>query len=206
MIYTAMERHLGVLAAFLLTLLWMQRHRQAPRRTRFTPLLLTGLAAVFLAHIGAAYFTIRPWLEYEYSQSRNAGDFLNAQHPDAIVICEPDFWAEPLPYYCANPIYIIREERFGDHCRFIGPYNQPRTLGDVIGAAERLFRETGKPVIVALMRPPAETGDDVLGVPFGRHLYMAADQVERFRERFVPIASFYGGCESYVLYRLKTQS
>lgn len=69
---------------------------------------------------------------------------------DAIVIADPDFLVEALPYYVSNQTYLMREKRFGDIVIFTRKARLQLTLSDVLDEARTLHTETGKPVIVLL--------------------------------------------------------
>jgi hypothetical protein len=54
------------------------------------------------------------------SSSKALGAFLNGapSFRDAILVPEPDYYIESLPYYAHNPIYLARERRFGNTARW----------------------------------------------------------------------------------------
>ena len=69
---------------------------------------------------------------------------------DAIVIADPDFLLEPLPYYLPNRTYLMREERFGKVVRFTKNARLSLSLDDILATAERLRAESGKPILILL--------------------------------------------------------
>ena len=76
-----------------------------------------------------------------------------AGHPElkqAVIIADPDFFLETLPYYVSNPTYFMREQRYGNVVRFTRKAQLELSLGDVLTNAERLRHETGRPVVILL--------------------------------------------------------
>jgi hypothetical protein len=69
---------------------------------------------------------------------------------DAIVIADPDFLLEPLPYYIRNRTYLMREERFGRVVRFTKNARLCLNLDDILATARKLRVESGKPVLILL--------------------------------------------------------
>jgi hypothetical protein len=69
---------------------------------------------------------------------------------DAIVIADPDYLLEPLPYYIRNRTYLMREERFGRVVRFTKNARLSLNLDDILATAGKLRVESGKPVLILL--------------------------------------------------------
>jgi hypothetical protein len=76
-----------------------------------------------------------------------------ARYPDlnqAVVIADPDFLLETLPYYVSNPTYLMREQRYGNIVHFTRKAQLELSLDDVLTNARRLRQETGRPVVILL--------------------------------------------------------
>src|SRR5262245_20941506 len=69
---------------------------------------------------------------------------------DAIVIADPDFLLEPLPYYLTNRTYLMREQRFGSVVRWTKNARLSLNLDDILATARKLRIESGKPVLILL--------------------------------------------------------
>lgn len=129
---------------------------------------------------------------------REFGAFL-AERPDlsdAILIADPDYLLEALPYYATNKAWLIRESRYGDVVRFTRDARLTLSLDDIRETAARLRRETGKPVLILLH----EKLDDLTALGkikegYNWTLTLDGEQAARFRRdttylrRFAPGAS-----------------
>jgi hypothetical protein len=88
------------------------------------------------------------------NRSNNVTSIL-AGHPDlkqAVVIADPDFLLETLPYYVSNPTYLMREQRYGNVVHFTRKAQLELSLGDVLANARRLRQETGRSVVFLLSK------------------------------------------------------
>jgi hypothetical protein len=153
-VYPGDLRHVGLLLVLVLTLLWIEEERPAsspPPGPTVRGLFRLAFGAVLPAVLGvgvvAGVAKARTDLREEMSASRALAAFLRSR-PDlsgAILIGEPDYALEPLPYYVTNPIYLPREARYA---RWVpGPRNiwkysyGKKTFTRSSGDLERLRRE-----------------------------------------------------------------
>jgi len=68
---------------------------------------------------------------------------------DAIIVGEPDEYAETLMYYIDNEIYIPREDRFGKTVRWSSKYTKIFfSLDDLLRAVKKVSDQYNKPVII----------------------------------------------------------
>jgi hypothetical protein len=151
---------------------------------------------------------------YEESASRSLGRYLTS-HPryaNAILVGEPDFALESLPYYASNPIYIARERRFGNVVHFVRSADSNLTLGDLLRAGRELEERTGRPTLLVLGHTEslgsssARTGAIASGTPrFGRTFSWSARDLDDLDACARPLARFGDnilGDERYVVYEL----
>lgn len=88
------------------------------------------------------------------SRSRDLGTLV-ATHPelhDAVIIADPDYLVEPLPYYISNRTYLMRQQRFGNVVTFTKNARLSLNLDDVLIDARRLHLRTRDPVIILLQQ------------------------------------------------------
>src|SRR5579872_4673541 len=87
-----------------------------------------------------------------YSRSRDLAQLVKARPDlhDAIIIADPDYLVEPLPYYISNPTYLMRENRYGNVVHFTRHARLSISLGDILATARMLHQQTGKPIIILL--------------------------------------------------------
>ena len=69
---------------------------------------------------------------------------------DAIIIADPDYLLEAMPYYIRNPTYLMRERRFGHVVRFTGKARLSIDLDAILATARTLRTESGKPILILL--------------------------------------------------------
>ena len=65
----------------------------------------------------------------------------------AIVMGDPDTMLEPLPYYTDNPIWLLRQRRFGRVVPLSTKGRHDLSMADVLADADRLHRQTGRPIL-----------------------------------------------------------
>lgn len=68
----------------------------------------------------------------------------------AVIMADPDYLVETLPYYVSNPTYLMREQRYGNVVHFTRKAQLELSLGDVLTNARRIREETGRPVVILL--------------------------------------------------------
>ena len=88
------------------------------------------------------------------SRSADFAAFL-ADRPDlrnAVVIADPDFLLETLPYYLKNETYLLREQQYGNVVTFTNKARLKLQLDDVLQAARTIRDTRGKPVVILLMQ------------------------------------------------------
>jgi hypothetical protein len=200
-VYPADLRHVGQLLGLFLTLVWIEEDRAAPSpppgpvarglsRVAFGIVLPLVLAVGVLAGIAKA----RTDLREDMSASRPLAAFIRA-HPglsDAILIGEPDYALEPLPYYVANPIFIPREGKYGQWVSFTTKNRDTISLGEILDVATRLQRETKHPVLLLLQPLFADPGPrDVWKYSYGKKTFTRSPgELERLRRETVPVGRF----------------
>lgn len=91
-----------------------------------------------------------------FSRSADFGDLMRSR-PDlqnAVVIADPDFLVEPLPYYVTNPTYLLREQRFGKVVTFTTQARMELSLDNILSDAQRLRSEMNRPVLILMQQDP----------------------------------------------------
>lgn len=124
---------------------------------------------------------------------------------DAILIGEPSVLLEPVPYYRANPIYLIREQRFGHVVRFSRLARNDFTLDGLLSEAQALRARWRRPVVIVLQHELDPAAPPILDErTYGQTFAVDSGQIRRFLAatrllaRFAPASSD----ESYNVYLL----
>jgi hypothetical protein len=155
LVYPSDYRHEILYLVFLLSLYWIAAEGAGGRwGERPWMGFVERMGSLFLvALLGAQTWYLRVPIEHQligkpFSRSADAGKLL--RHPplsNAIVMADPDPMLEALPYYTNNPLYFLRQQRFGNVVRLSNDARRVLTLDDILADADRLHRQTGRPII-----------------------------------------------------------
>ena len=219
-VYPGSYRHQGLFLVFLVTLYWMASDAgSATYRWRFlAPLARVGrygcLPALLVISLSTGIYKVAMDVVHDMSGSRGFGAFLAAhpEHQGAILISEPDFYVESMPYYAQNPIYIVREQRFGDTVKFTRQADPHLDLGELLRAAWRVHAGQNKEVLIALghlkdFDPLTDGGEELksLSYGFGRTFSWSGEDLRVWKASTQFIARFADdviGDERYSVYKL----
>jgi len=167
-VYPGGTRHQGLVLMTAITFYWLVRERSgAPpnrgglgRRLLFVhkAVALFIIPALLMQYLWLSYHPIKADWEREFSSSRALAAFLRSR-PDlseAILLPEPDAYAESLFYYLSVPTYFYRQDAFGTYFLRGNRHRKDASLGELLQVARRLKKETGKPVLILMGSPPLE--------------------------------------------------
>ena len=156
-IYPGSYRHQALFIAFLLTMLWIVEDSRTQSgsevaRDGIRPALIVLLA---LQVYSSALIFARVASGIPESRSRDLAALLaRPTLQDAILLGDPDTMLEPVSYYVQNPIYLVRERRFGRTPTFShAAARQPMTIGRILSSAQALHARTHRPIVIALTEP-----------------------------------------------------
>jgi hypothetical protein len=212
-IYPGYYRHQGLILVFLLALYWLafQRARlpDVPRRARlvlwggvwlaWVPLLVLGI-------IDGQRLVRYDWRE-ELSSTHAVGSFLRESETfrHAIIVPEPDYFIEALPYYADNLIYFPREARFGTAVSWTHRAVH-LSLAQLLETSRQLKQNSGRPVIIALGHFEIEHDESLeRGLAYGRRFTWTEEdllQLERATQLVGEFASGTGD-ERFLLYSIR---
>lgn len=157
LVYWGQLRHQGIYLVFLVFLYWLRMDdaddepaRLPARAAQGAGLLaLIGLLAGSLV-LGARAVTQD--IAMPMSSNKDLGAFLAASeaYRDAIIVPEPDYLVESLPYYAPVSLFYPREQRFGKYVAFTTASSKYITLGILLNDAIDLKTKYGKPVLIVL--------------------------------------------------------
>lgn len=162
LVYPGAYRHQSLFLVYLIVMHWLAANRRGgawpacwrvnARVGRLIPLGKTLFALLLALQLPTSYFVVSSDLRgYPYSRSRDLAALLERENlRDAILIADPDIFLEPLSYYTANPIYLMREQRFGNIVRFTRNVRQELDLDDVLTDARMLRSRFRRPVVIVI--------------------------------------------------------
>lgn len=166
LVYPSDYRHEVLYLVFLLSLYWMVGEGAGgrwPEKPWMNSVETAGGLAM-LVLLAAQTWHLRVPIklqlsEVPFSRSADAGALLRRPAlSNAIVMADPDTMLEPLPYYAGNPLYFLRQQRFGTVVRLSNQARKLLTLDDVLADAARLHRQTGRPIVfLSHMKLQADT-------------------------------------------------
>jgi hypothetical protein len=151
---------------------------------------------------------------HEESGSRALGRFLRSHHEydRAILIGEPDFAMESVHYYVDNPIYIVREQRFGTIVRFVRSARAEMSLIELLRAAWDVRTREQRDVLIALghlkeLDPasPAGTHGTSVSYKYGKTFSWSPAEIRIWNACTEPLQRFGDDAmtdERYTLYKL----
>jgi hypothetical protein len=216
LVYGGALRHQGLLLVFALVLYWLLLERPPRQRAAAGVRALNlGLWVVWpmvlLWGDYQALLSVSTDLRYEVSSVKSLAAWLDAraQYRSAVIIGEPDWLLEALPYYSAAPIYIPREGRFGKWTHLTRASAATFTLNQLLDAAEAIGRTDNRPVLIALGLPAADLEQGLAPPPsYGRSLQWTSAQWQRFKDETSPVASFRAAVydENFDLYEVRSDS
>ena len=164
LVYPGSYRHQALFVVFMLTLYWLVAEGGGGRWPARAPVLRPalqralqrlgqgGLVALLLVQVTQAVLPIGATaMGVPSSRSRDLGLLLRREPLDrAVVIAFPDVLLEPLGYYAPNPVWLVRERRWGRVAAFTTAAERDVSLSEMLATARRLRAATGRPVVVVL--------------------------------------------------------
>jgi hypothetical protein len=185
-IYPAAYRHEALYLVFLLCLYWIAAEGAggAWRERRWMDHLQLAGTAIFVAILFLqTILLLNPVVPQikgiPFSRAADAGKLL--ERPElagTIIIVDPDTMGESLAYYSNHPVWFLRQRRFGTVTE-LNDARQTMTLDDILGDAEKLHQQTGRP-IVFLSHAAIRPDPDPPFVMWHDKTVMTADGVKRF--------------------------
>lgn len=213
LVYPGSYRHQALWLVFLISMYWITRDRGTADRLKpkFACASAVGstLAVLLVSAqlVGGFHAFADVALGVPLSRSRDFSTFLNGRQDlkDAVIIADPDYLLEALPYYISNPTYLMREQRYGNVVPFTKNAILRLDLDDILNVARKLHQERGEPVLI-LMAQSLEPGQPAMEYSEGYNwkLVVAPDQVRRFLESTQRLVRFGPAqLETFDVYLLK---
>jgi hypothetical protein len=183
LVYPGGARHEGLWIAYVFSLMWIRAERYG-EPPKFIGAL--GLAAALIAQLPYGFGLLTEPRPLSRSQDVAALTGANRCLGGAIIIADPDYMADALPYYLANPIYSVREQRFTKVLTFPASTKQHISLGYLLDVAQKLSGRFRRPVLI-LMHDTLQ-GPKVAGGLFYSTRISAAE-LERFGRATTKLAA-----------------
>lgn len=188
-VYPSAYRHEALFIVFLLSLHWMSSEAlvgASPRTSWVRAVQAAGTLSFLLLLLAQPLDLVRPlYLQMTgvpYSRSADAGRILrDPQLSRAIVMADPDVMLEPLPYYAGNPLWFLREARFGPLFLRTRDDRRQISLDTILGDATRLHQRTGRPVVFLSHLQFQDARPERHMMMYGDATMLTPESVRRFR-------------------------
>lgn len=211
-LYPGSYRHQALLIAFFLTIAWLRADGhggiRAPRPSHFATTIepyakLAFPALLLFQLLSSVPFATRPLRHMPESRSYELAQLLRQPDlRDAIVIGDPDYMLETLPYYAPNRLYLLRERRWGQYTLFTRAAKRTVRIDELLDTATRIHAETGKPIVILMSDRTYPDGEPHSRGGFG-DLIVTPQGLIRLQTATRKLASFdhvANGDESYDVY------
>jgi hypothetical protein len=159
LIYPAGHRHQGLFFIFLLFLYWISiesfKERNSNKLRMFNLGLYVAMVGLLFGSVAKAGNLVQKDITREWSSSKSFGESLNgsAKYRDAILLPEPDYLIESLPYYSENLMYLPREHRSGKITSFTKKSDAHLSLSELLTVAREIKTRETQRVLIVLGHP-----------------------------------------------------
>jgi len=214
--YRGMLRHQGLFFVFFLAIDWIVTENIRgmgippirPESTFIAVARRVVFPFILLIHVGYNSGVAGIDLFRAKSSIKELSVFLqtNQNYRDAIIIGEPDYFLEALPYYASNEIFIPRERTFGKRVHFTTASQRDLSLSELLGYALQLKRQHGRPILIALGHPEfANRSAFTKAYPYHRTFSWSEQEKVQFTTTTRLIHSFSAatGDEKFLLFVVK---
>ncbi len=216
LVYPGSYRHQDIWIAFMITLFWISQNQEKNNRSKKSLLKKIGFISALILlcgqiWTGIAYVHAALDAQTPYSQAKNLSILIAHQSRlhDAIIMAEPDFLIDAIPYYIQNPTYLLREQRFGAYFTPTDKgIHEQMTLGKILAEAKMLMATKHRPVIILLQKqldqPLSAQSDQDRSGPFP--LILSAKDVDTFLRSTIKLASLQAssGCNEGLIGPVRT--
>ena len=210
-----MYRHQGLYLVFLLFLYWLccdllikKKDGNKMKKKLFNTGFYIALLVLILGNVVKTKSYVLADIEMERSSSKAFGEFLNKSttYQDAIIVPEPDYLVESLPYYAKNKIFLPREHRFGTTVSWTTKSNQHLSLGELLSLAHNLKNRYDKNVLIVMGHLELYRHDHYeKNYSFNKVFLWDTKQFEEFSRSTIPVAEFMSAYsdENYWIFAVK---
>ncbi|MBN1311183.1 MAG: hypothetical protein JXB30_07165 [Anaerolineae bacterium] len=213
-VYTGYYWHQGLFLVFVMFLYWVfieALDKESLTRIQlrlFNVSLYAAITILMLWNIFVSCVLAQADINLERSSNKAFGEYLKESetYRDAIIIPEPDFLLESLPYYAPNPLYLVREHRFGTTISFTTAADYRLSLGELLAAARDIKSHYGQPVLIVLGHDDVDqTRDGEKNYSYNRIFSWDTSEFADFNASTILVTEFDSAStdENYKVYAVK---
>jgi hypothetical protein len=200
-VYSGSLRHAGMVLFLIIAICWIEYDR-AP-----SPRIVLGLLPLLLLQLLALPVMAGRALLHPESSSKSLASFIRErpQYRNAVLMAEPDYFMEAMPYYVGNPIFMPRNGEFRNRVSFdkTGLRRRILSLDELTTMAQRVSCERRQPVLLSIGHRDFRTMQEGAGYPAYEGMKFTWDAASRARLGR-PVADFpYATSdETYLVYEV----
>jgi len=149
LIYPLAPRHFGFLFLAIISALWIHNFKPYSQHAWKKKTIKIIFIFILFLQIDLGFQKILDDIRYPLSSAKAVGQWIrkNERFKDAIIIGEPEFLAEALPYYIPNSMYIPRENKFKKYTSFTRRNKKNFTLIALLENASLMTRKLEAPIL-----------------------------------------------------------
>ena len=188
-IYKGHLLHQGLFFILVVAVFWILLLESKPESGRWIRLTFW---IVLLSQLPMGYLSVEQEMRLNYSSSRSFANWLE-RHPEygtAILMGEPDYAMESLPFYSRHRIYIPREKRFGNYVRWTRANQKELTLHELLNTAKIIGKKYKTPVLIAMGHSLKDKERESISLGYGRKFKYTQAELDEFRVSTKKLASF----------------
>jgi len=197
-VYYGSYRHQGLFLVYIIFLYWLYLESSGKEFISKIKRLLfymgyTAMIILILLNLPKATKSMWDDIYMERSSSREFGRFLSSSeaYRNAIIISEPDYLIESLPYYVTNKIYIPREHHFSTTATWTTKSDYNLSLGRLLSTALDIRAHYGRPVLIVLGHREVDNNrSGEKKYPIKKVFKWDDDDIENFKRLTILVAEF----------------
>lgn len=156
-IYVGDYRHQGLFLVFLVFLYWIAENPEANNvitlhKERLARIGNIALTIIIILNVYLGLSLVYDDVNHIRSSSKQLGEYLNDStlYKNAIIVAEPDYLIESLPFYANNQIFFPRENRFGQTVKWTSDSKMILSISDLLHTAQEIQSKNNEPVLIIL--------------------------------------------------------
>jgi hypothetical protein len=153
-VYNLFTRHLGIVFTFFIVLLDLGGVYNLPKASSTVQRFQSFSKYIFVPILFFAFnvsAALNLWndLNNPISSNKDLAQFINKnnQYEKSVIIGDADFIIEGLSYYLHNPIYILRENKFGKYIQFTTRNRNALSISELVDIGTKFSNETNCPTL-----------------------------------------------------------
>jgi hypothetical protein len=196
LVYPGWYRHQGLHLLFLVALYWILIRTAPPaawtglRRAAFRGGLFGAVLLLLAFDLWRMPVAVLADIRGTRSASPQLAAFLagSPQYHNAIIVPEPDFMLESLPYYSDATIYLPREGRYGNTVAWTTDSRAQMTLGELLRIGRAVQADSGRPVLLVLAPLDLDRGSGERKYLYGKVFTWTRAELDELRNTTTQVA------------------